>query len=601
MGPPGRQGGEPVIAPSDDLLSSIGICVAAAALLGVVGWRFRQPLILAYLVTGVVIGPNKIVDLGGVQIGLNLVHDQASIAIVSEIGLILLLFIIGMEIDLKKLASAGPAVLLTGALQVPICIVLGLGFFYALGYRNSQSNYALVYLAACMSLSSTLVVVKLLYDKFELDTLPGRITLGVLVIQDLWAVAMIAVQPNLKNPNLLPLAFSLWKGALLVVGGLALSKYVLPYLFRTVAKAPELVLVSALAWCFFLAGMASFIGLSKEMGALIAGISLSTFPYNLDVMAKAVSIRDFFVTLFFVALGMQIQLPSFEVVVIALAASAFVILSRLSVVPILYALRLGHRTSLLPAINLAQVSEFSIVIASLGLARAQISPDVLTIVIITFALTSVVSTYMINSSHRVQRALSRLLRVLRIKDLDSPDGAQERSASRAETVVFLGFFRDASSILHEFEHDGEPHQVKGFLDKVLVIDFNPTVMRELRHRGISCIYGDVAHADTLRHAGIEEAKLVVSSITDDILRGTSNMRMLRNVRATCPKAMVMLTTEHIPQALNFYKAGADFVYIPRLHSAPQIARMLKVGLEEGFDTARAAEIERLTARREVLA
>jgi Kef-type K+ transport system membrane component KefB len=587
-----------VSAPTDELLSSIGICVAAAALLGVVGWRLRQPLILAYLLTGVLIGPNK---QFGVQVGLNLVHDQASIAVVAEIGLILLLFIIGLEIDLKKLASAGPSVLLTGALQVPICIALGLAFFYALGYGNAKGNYALLYLAACMSLSSTLVVVKLLYDKFELDTLPGRITLGVLVIQDLWAVAMIAVQPNLENPNLLPLAFSLWKGALLVVGGLALSKYVLPYLFRTVAKAPELVLVSALAWCFFLAGMASYIGLSKEMGALIAGISLSTFPYNLDVMAKAVSLRDFFVTLFFVALGLQITVPSLQVVLIGLAASAFVVLSRLSVVPILYALRLGHRASLLPAINLAQVSEFSIVIASLGLARSQIKPDVLTIVIITFALTSVASTYMINSSHQVQRVLSGVLRVLRIKDLDAAGTAQERSKARLETVVFLGFFRDASSILHEFEHEGEPHQVKEFLDKILVIDFNPTVMRELRQRGISCIYGDVAHSDTLKHAGIEEARLVVSSITDDILRGTSNLRMLRNIRATCPNAKVMLTTEHIPQALHFYEAGADFVYIPRLHSAPQIATVLKVGLEVGFDGARAAEIARLSVRREILA
>jgi Kef-type K+ transport system membrane component KefB len=579
---------------NDDLLSSIGICVAAAALLGVAGWRFRQPLILAYLITGVLIGPN-------LPHGLNLVHDQASISIVAEIGLILLLFIIGLEIDLKKLGSAGPAVLLTGALQVPICIALGLAFFLALGYTNVKGNYALMYLAACMSLSSTLVVVKLLYDKFELDTLPGRITLGVLVIQDLWAVAMIAVQPNLQNPNLLPLAFSLWKGALLVVGGLAISKYVLPHLFRTVAKAPELVLVSALAWCFFLAGMASYIGLSKEMGALIAGISLSTFPYNLDVMAKATSIRDFFVTLFFVALGLQIKLPSLEVVLIALLASLFVIVSRLSVVPILYALRLGHRTSLLPAINLANVSEFSIVIASLGLARGQIQPDVLTIVIISFAVTSVLSTYMINSSHRVQRVLSRMFRALRIRDLDAHATAQEKPKARIETLVFLGFFRDASSILHEFEHDGEPQHVKEFLEKVLVIDFNPTVMRELRQRGISCIYGDVAHADTLRHAGIEEAKLVVSSITDDILRGTSNLRMLRNIRATCPKAKVMLTTEHIPQALHFYEAGADFVYIPRLHSAPQIATVLKAGLEVGFDGARAAEIARLSVRREILA
>ncbi|HYM97097.1 MAG TPA: cation:proton antiporter, partial [Candidatus Sulfotelmatobacter sp.] len=318
-----------------DLLSSIGICVAAASLLAVVTWRLRQPLILAYLITGVIIGP----------IGLNFVTNQASIGEVAEIGLILLLFVIGLEIDLKKMASGGAAVLLTGALQVPVCVALGWAFFAALGSRMEPGNYALVYLAACMSLSSTLVVVKLLNDRFEIDTLPGRITLGVLVIQDLWAVAMLAVQPNLLNPNLLPLAFSLWRGALLVVGGFALSKYVLPHLFRAVAKAPELVLVSALAWCFFMAAAASVIGLSREMGALIAGISLSTFPYNIDVVAKAVSIRDGFVTLFFVALGMQIPIPTVHVVELALAASAFVILSRVVVVPMLYALRLGLRTS----------------------------------------------------------------------------------------------------------------------------------------------------------------------------------------------------------------------------------------------------------------
>jgi Kef-type K+ transport system membrane component KefB len=579
-----------VTAPTD-LLSSIGICVAAAALLALIGWRLRQPLILAYLVTGVTIGP----------VGLNFVTNQASIATVAEIGLILLLFIIGLEIDLKKLASAGAPVLLTGALQVPICIALGFGFFGLLGPWLPSGKFSLMYLAACMSLSSTLVVVKLLYDKFELDTLPGRITLGVLVIQDLWAVAMIAVQPNIENPNLLPLTFSLWKGALLVVGGFAISKYILPHLFRAVAKAPELVLVSALAWCFFLAGVASFIGLSREMGALIAGISLSTFPYSLDVMAKAVSIRDFFVTLFFVALGMQIPIPSLHVVELALAASVFVVVSRLCVVPILYALRLGHRTSLLPAINLAQVSEFSIVIASLGFARHQIPADVVTVVIITFAITAVGSTYMINSSHSIQRLLSRLLKLVQVKDLDHAlDGTEAVEAPR-EDVVFLGFFRDASSILHEFEHDGDAREANKFLSRILVIDFNPTVMRELRRRGIRSIYGDVAHADTLRHAGINQAKLVVCSITDDILRGTSNIRLLRNARASCPGAKVMLTTEHIPQALHFYEAGADFVYIPRLHSAPDIARILKQGLDGGFEDARRQEIDRLTHRREILA
>ncbi|TMF99585.1 MAG: sodium:proton exchanger [Chloroflexi bacterium] len=582
-----------MIIPHDlGLLSSIGICTGAAALVAAVTWRFKQPLIIAYLLTGVIIGPN---------IGLRWITDQESIQTVAEIGLILLLFVIGLEIDLRKMASGGAAVLLTGALQVPICIALGLGFFLLLGVRDQPNNSALLYLAACMSLSSTLVVVKILNDKFELDTLPGRITLGVLVIQDLWAVAMLAIQPNVLNPNLVPLLGSLWRGAVLVVAGFALAKYVLPYLFRTVAKAPELVLVSALGWCFFLAGAASLIGLSREMGALIAGVSLSTFPYNVDVAAKAVSIRDFFVTLFFVALGLQITIPSLQVLELSLAASIFVIVSRVVVVPILYALKLGLRTSIVPAINLAQVSEFSIVIASLGVVMHQISQDVLTIVILSFALTSVVSTYMINFSHQIQGVLATGFKALGLKDLDSAAAKTEEGEEARQPVIFLGFFRDASSILYEFEHEGSAEEARAFIQKILVIDFNPTVMRELRRRDIKCVYGDIAHSDTLRHAGVEHAKLVVSSITDDVLRGTSNLRLMHAVHMQAPNARVVLTSDHIPEALRFYEEGADFVFLPRLYSAAACARILRKGLNGGFDEIRSQAIQHLSQRQEVLA
>ena len=582
-----------MIIPHDlGLLSSIGICTGAAALIAAVTWRFKQPLIIAYLLTGVIIGPN---------IGLRWITDQESIQTVAEIGLILLLFVIGLEIDLRKMASGGAAVLLTGALQVPICIALGLGFFLLLGVRDQPNNSALLYLAACMSLSSTLVVVKILNDKFELDTLPGRITLGVLVIQDLWAVAMLAVQPNVLNPNLVPLLGSLWRGAVLVVAGFALAKYVLPYLFRTVAKAPELVLVSALGWCFFLAGAASLIGLSREMGALIAGVSLSTFPYNVDVAAKAVSIRDFFVTLFFVALGLQITIPSLQVLELSLAASIFVIVSRVVVVPILYALKLGLRTSVVPAINLAQVSEFSIVIASLGVVMHQISQDVLTIVILSFALTSVVSTYMINFSHQIQGVLATGFKALGLKDLDAAAAKKEEGEEARQPVIFLGFFRDASSILYEFEHEGSAEESRAFIQKILVIDFNPTVMRELRRRDIKCVYGDIAHSDTLRHAGVEHAKLVVSSITDDVLRGTSNLRLMHAVHMQAPNARVVLTSDHIPEALRFYEEGADFVFLPRLYSAAACARILRKGLNGGFDEIRSQAIQHLSQRQEVLA
>ena len=376
-----------------------------------------------------------------------------------------------------------------------------------------------------------------------------------------------------------------------------ISKNLLPHLFRSVAKAPELVLVSALAWCFFLAAVASLIGLSREMGALIAGISLSTFPYSLDVIAKVASIRDFFVTLFFVGLGMQIPVPSLQVVAVAVAASAFLVVSRFTVVPILSLCKLGLRASLLPAINLANISEFSIVIASLGLARGQVPPQILTIVIITFALTSVTSTYMINANHVLQDVMTSGLKRIGLRDLDTilETGGEDGSA---HDLVFLGFFRDASSVLHELERNGR--RSSGLMETVKVIDFNPRVIQELRHRGVACQYGDISHPDTLRHAGLETAKVVASTIPDEVLRGTTNLRLLRTVRRLNPSARVVVTSEHIHQARDLYEEGADFVYLPRLHSARELAEALQIGLQGGFDQLRTAELEGLLARNEVL-
>jgi Kef-type K+ transport system membrane component KefB len=572
---------------STDLLSSVGICVTAAAIAALIGWRVKQPLILAYLLTGVLIGPQV----------LDLVGDREAISTVSEIGLILLLFVIGLEIDLKKLLGSGRAVAALGFLQVPICIGLGLIFFGAIPGLGG-GRYAVLYLAACMAMSSTMIVVKLLYDRSDLDTLPGRITLGALVFQDVWAVIMLAVQPNLSNPNLQPLVVSLLEGAGLVIWALAMSRYVLPRVFRAVAKAPELVLVTALAWCFFLAAAASQAGLSREMGALIAGVSISTFPYSMDVGAKVGSIRDFFVTLFFVTLGMQIPIPSVHVLLIAAAAAAFLILSRSVVVPILYFAGLGQRASILPAVNLANISEFSIVIASLGLARGHIDSSVVTVVILTFAATSIASTYLIGDSARVYRILHRLLRLLHLPDIDRPDaGTQHPHAD----VVFLGFFRDASSVLHEFEHHGPKRGRHRLVDRMLVIDFNPHVIGELRRRSIPCVYGDISHLDTLVHAHVEGARLVISTITDDVLRGTNNARLFAESKQVWPTAAVILTSEHVVQALDFYAAGVDYVYVPRMSSAHDLARIIQSGLTHGFTQIREEAIAKLRRRDEVLA
>ena len=570
-----------------DLLSSVGISISVAAGLAFVGNWLRQPLLLAYLLAGVLIGP---------QIGFGLISDEASIETVSEIGLILLLFIIGLELDLNKLLAAGKPVLVTGILQFPLCVALGLAFFAPFGFRMSGGDFGLLYLAVCLAISSTMIVVKLLYDKFELDTLPGRITLGVLIFQDIWAIVVLGIQPNLLDPQFGKLLGSLVSGALLVAATLAISKTVLPRLFRSVAKLPELVLIGSLAWCFIVCAAANAAGLSREMGALIAGVAISTFPYNLDVVAKVISIRDFFVTLFFVALGMRIPMPTAELIGMALLASAFLVASRFLVIfPILRALRQGHRASLLPAINLAQMSEFAMVIAAIGLGYQHIDQKTVSLLIFVFAFTSVASTYMIGYSHPLQERLSGWLVRAGVKDLDEGAPAAPSQGAVPKDVVLLGFFTEASALVHEYEMAHHP-----MLARLLVIDFNPDVHAELKRRGIACKYGDVASMQTLHHAEVHDAKLVVSTIPDTILKGTSNLRLLQQARRLCPHASVVVTANRAAAALELYDAGADFVLVPRLQSAAQMAKILEEGLAEGFERLREEQIAHIRQRDEVL-
>ena len=278
-----------------ELIHDLALSIVMAWILGVAAHLARQPLILAYLVAGFVIGPS----------GLKWVQSQQSIKTIAELGLIFMLFMIGLEIDLKKIIRAGNVILVTSAAQISGCFALGLGLFLLIGIPLGDGGFDAVYLAAAVSLSSTVIIVKVLYDKFELDTLPGRITLGVLVVQDLTAILFLAIQPSLHDLQIDVLFLSVVRVGALLAAALLISRYTLPHLFQLIAHLPELVLVGAIAWCFAVAELAEFLGLSRVMGALIAGVSLSTFPYAVDVTAKVTSLRDFFITLFFVALGMQ--------------------------------------------------------------------------------------------------------------------------------------------------------------------------------------------------------------------------------------------------------------------------------------------------------
>ena len=421
---------------------------------------------------------------------------------------------------------------------------MGLGFFMLLGFTIGEpfeyrifgvkvlgGQYDLLYLAVCLALSSTAIVVKLLYEKFELGTLAGRLTVGVLVFQDIWAIAVLSIQNSLSNPQILGILVQFGQAVLLISISMVLSKYFLGYLFRKIARLPELMLVASLSWCFLICGLAGYFDLSLEMGALIAGVAISTFPYNLDIIAKIVNIRDFFITLFFVALGMEIPNPLNNpgMFLVAGVAALFLIASRfLSVYPILYFLKNGNRVSLLTAINLSQLSEFALVISAIGLKSGHIVPDIQTIIIFVFVITSISSTYMIKYNQQLQGLLGKVMVRIGFKDLKSRTA--DDPAAPPKEIALLGFFRVASAFIQEIE-DAE---VK-LKDKIIVVDFNPQVLRRLPRHGVKVVYGDISNPETLQHAGIDEAKIVISTISDELLVGTDNLRLIRRIKKIAPE------------------------------------------------------------------
>lgn len=568
------------------LIQDIALCIIAAWVLGVLAKFLHQPVILAYLVAGFALGPA----------GFAKVHDQASIQTISELGLIFLLFMIGLEIDLKKIVSAGRTILITAGSQIIGGSVLGILFFWLLGFPMGGGKYDALYLGIAAALSSTVIIVKVLYDKRELDTLPGRITLGLLVLQDLFVILFLAVQPTLANLQVGTLALSIVKVAALVAGALAGSRFVLPWVFRSVARLPELVLVGAIAWCFLVGMLAAQLGLSREMGALIAGVSLSTFPYALDVTAKVTSLRDFFVILFFVGLGMMIPLPSATLVVCALGFAAFVVISRIATTfPPLYLLRQGLRTSLLPSINLCQISEFSLVLLAIGLHDKHVSERTGGMVSFAFVVLATLSTFAMTQSDPLTRTLIRGLKRLGLRDLDhraSTSGAEPHHKSR---ILILGFFRAASSLLEELGRTDTK-----LLSDVAVIDFNPQVHHALRQRGVKVIYGDISQRDTLLHAGIAHGEILLSTIPDSLLKGTSNEKLVRQFRELNPTATIIATAEVFSELPVLYAAGADFVRVPRLDEAEELCKILYAANTGQLPEKRALLDARLNGRNEAL-
>jgi Kef-type K+ transport system membrane component KefB len=571
------------------LVHDIGISLLTAGVLAVIFTKLKIPSIAAFLIAGIVIGP----------IGFKQVTDPVNIDTIAQLGFILLLFLIGLEIDFKKILNSGKAIIVSGLLQYPLTILFGaaavkLMIFLGIGGSLlAGSEYAAIYIGVIIAGSSTLLVVKLFQEHFELDTEPGRLALGILIFQDIWVIVAILIQPNIDNPEIGPIMMSFLGIAILGVFAAIASKTIVGRAFRWIAKTPELTLMGALAWCFLvvfvginldtftekLFGINLHMAVGSGMGALIAGAGIANLPHSTEIITKVSTVKDFFITLFFVALGVSIPAPeSMDVIVLALAIAIVAILARQFVFfPLFYFSGVDQRNAQVSSIRLAQISEFGLVIAFLGVKFGHMSPALSSAVIFAFVITALTTPLLYNKAYDVHGWVQPVLEKLGFK---APPELKVESGTQYK-LALLGFFREASSLLHNLERDN-PDLVR----QTLVVDFNVALHEKIASGGATVKYGDLSNADTLHHLGLAQAQVIVCTIPDDVLRGIDNRSLVGLVREMAPSAVIIANAVSLAEVDKIYQAGADYVYMSRLEAADALVNAIDQALQNHIDVHR---------------
>jgi len=554
---------------SSSLVEELGLCVLAAGFLSAVFERLRIPTIAALLVAGVVLGP----------VGLSSIGSSHDIETIANLGLTLLLFVIGLEVNPRALMASGRTLLWTGVLQVPATVLVALALFAALPLwlvPQSGSRYTLLYLALAGAFSSTLLVARYLQERRVLDTVSGRLAMGVLVFQDIWAIVVLALQPSFESPQWMPIILTFAGIALLGLLATLGARFVLPHLFAAVARTPELVVSLALSWCFAVAltgahlgdllqqlGVQAQVSVSREMGALIAGMTIASFPYHHEVAVRVSNLRDFFVTLFFVALGISIPMPdSAQVIALAVVLALAAVLLRFVVfVPLFYVTGLDRNNAVDTSIKLAQISEFCLVIAYLGVQAGHIDRALGSVVIFAFVITSVATPALFKLSTHLPLRLDELFLRLGFADPHRREGKISGHSERPQ-IVILGFHRVAAAMLQDMSR-----QHPELLSQVLVVDLNVQTHSVIKQLGVRVLYGSAGAKETLLHAGVQHAKLIISTIPDELLRGTSNQAIVQAVRAVAPEAAIFACGSRAVEVDGLYQAGATYVYMPSSETA----------------------------------
>lgn len=510
----------------------------AAAVFVMVARLARIPSIVAYILAGVILGPAT----GALQ-------SSEGIDIIAEAGIVLLLFLVGMELSLDKIRGVGRVAVFAGLGQVLFTIAGGYALSRALGYDPMAS----LFLATALTFSSTVVVVKLLTEKGDLDRLYGRIAVGIFLVQDLVAILLLTFLTGLDdvtNVEIGTIAVGFGRAlggvTILVAGALLASRYLLPTLFRWMSRSLEGLFIWSLCWCFLLVVAAERLHLTVEVGAFVAGLSLASLPYTHELRRRVHPLMNVFIAVFFTALGLQMELSTatggwFPVLVLSL----FVLLGKPPLFMwIIARFGIGERTVFLTSVTVAQISEFSFIFAAMGVTTGLIDEEVLSVIGLVGLVTIATSAYMILYNGQLYDRfrgplLSRLLRA------PQDDGTRDEILPLTNHIIVVGVNSLGRHLIRELEKRGET---------VLAIDTDPTKLAKLE---CATLLGSVDHPAVLEEANFEAARLVVSALQ---IEDTNNLLAYRCRQAGVPASVHAFERSVIDE---LRRIGVNHLMIPK--------------------------------------
>jgi len=515
----------------------------------------KQPLVVGYILSGILIGPSV----------FNVLHDVETIELFSKIGITMLLFIVGLHLSPSVIREVGKVSLITGVGQVLFTSLVGFGIALMLGI----STIAALYVAIALTFSSTIIILKLLSDKGDTQTLYGKIAIGFLLVQDVIATAIligVAAFSGDSGLGVVPtITLLLLKSVGIFFGLYVVTTWFLPAIAKFASKTHELLFIFSLGWGLGLAVLFQVLGLSIEIGALIAGVCLSSLPYAEEMSSRLRPLRDFFIILFFVTLGAHMNFGSIpDLIIPVLIFSTFVLIGNPVIVIIMMNVLGYHkRTGFMAGLTVAQISEFSLILATLGMQMGHLSTEVLTMVTLIGLITIASSTYMILYSEKLYSVLEKYLKFLELR----PSKKSERQRSQQVDIMLFGADRTGHIFLKLIDRLGY---------RIGIVDFNPEVINKHQSENVHYFYADAANAEFLVDLPINKTKLVVLSLPDV----ATIEFVISQLKARKPN-LIFISFAHDRQASEkLYAAGAQFVMLAHEHAAEFIVSTLT---RTGFD------------------